>query len=120
MICGSHLPAPGKIIYSAGVNNAVLSQIPQRTEHLIEEQAISGAVTLAAYGHALIEFNGLGMADIETGCHMQEDTTFPINFTPKPVTATGIMMLPGNSKLALPDPGEQIAMVTHYEVTALV
>jgi CubicO group peptidase (beta-lactamase class C family) len=89
------------------VNNAILSQIPQRIKHLVDEQTVAGAVTLIAHSNAVIEFHALGMADIETGRPMQKDTIFQIMSMTKPVTAIGIMMLAEEGKLALRDPVQQ-------------
>ena|SRR6185312_15016911 len=90
-----------------GVNDAILSQIPQRIEHFIGEHTVAGAVTLVAHGKEVIEFNALGMADIEAGRTMQKDTIFQIMSMTKPVTGIGIMMLAEEGKLALRDPVEQ-------------
>ncbi|MGI9073501.1 MAG: serine hydrolase domain-containing protein [Bryobacteraceae bacterium] len=106
-IYGTLLPSTGQSTHGAGVNNAILSQIPPRVKHLIDEQAVAGAVTLIAYGNDVIEFHALGMADIEAGRPMQKDTIFQIMSMTKPVTAIGIMMLAEEGKLALRDPVEQ-------------
>ncbi len=94
-------------IHAAGVNDTILSQIPQRMQHFIDEQTVSGAVTLVAHGDEVIEFHALGMADIEARRPMQKDTIFQIMSMTKPVTAIGIMMLAEEGKLALRDPVEQ-------------
>ncbi|HSU30802.1 MAG TPA: serine hydrolase domain-containing protein [Bryobacteraceae bacterium] len=90
-----------------GVNNTVLSQIPQRIQHFIDGQTVAGAVTLVAHGNDVIEFDALGKSDIEAGRPMQKDTIFQIMSMTKPVTAIGIMMLAEEGKLALRDPIEQ-------------
>jgi CubicO group peptidase (beta-lactamase class C family) len=89
------------------VNETILSQIPQRIKHFIDEQTVPGAVTLVAHGTEVIEFHALGMADIESRRPMQKDTIFQIMSMTKPVTAIGIMMLAEEGKLALRDPVEQ-------------
>jgi CubicO group peptidase (beta-lactamase class C family) len=106
-ICGTLLPFTGQSTHAAGVNNAILSQIPQRIKHLVDEQTVAGAVTLIAHGNDVIDFHALGMADIEAGRPMQKDTIFQIMSMTKPVTAIGIMMLAEEGKLALRDPVEQ-------------
>jgi CubicO group peptidase (beta-lactamase class C family) len=75
-LCGTFSTAPGQSLHASGVNNAVLSQIPQRIKHFIDEQAVAGAVTLVASGSDIVEFDALGMADIEAGHPMQKDTIF--------------------------------------------
>jgi CubicO group peptidase (beta-lactamase class C family) len=107
VICGTLLRLTGQSTHAAGVNNAILSQIPQRIKHLVDEQTVAGAVTLIAHGNDVIDFHALGMADIEAGRPMQKDTIFQIMSMTKPVTAIGIMMLAEEGKLALRDPVEQ-------------
>jgi CubicO group peptidase (beta-lactamase class C family) len=103
---------------SIGVNDTILSQIPQRIKDFIDKQTIAGAVTLVAHGNDLIEFHALGMADIEAGRPMQKDTIFQIMSMTKPVTAIGIMMLAEEGKLALRDPVEQYLPEFHDQHVA--
>jgi CubicO group peptidase (beta-lactamase class C family) len=117
-MCGALLPAADQSIRSAGVNETVLSQIPQRIKHFIDEQTIAGAVTLVAHGDDLIEFHALGMANIEAGRPMQKDTIFQIMSMTKPVTAIGIMMLAEEGKLAVRDPVEQYLPEFHDQRVA--
>lgn len=89
---------------AAGVDQEVLSQIPQRMKSFIDRQTIAGAVTLVAHGSDIVEFDASGMADVEAGHPMRKDTIFQIMSMTKPVTAIGIMMLAEEGKLALRDP----------------
>lgn len=104
---GAFLPAYGQSPHAAGANAAVLHQIPQQVKHFIDEHAVAGAVTLVAHGAEVVEFDALGMADIEARRAMEKDTIFQIMSMTKPVTAIGIMMLAEEGKLALRDPVEQ-------------
>jgi CubicO group peptidase (beta-lactamase class C family) len=92
---------------STGIDQAVLSQIPQRMKFFIDKQTVAGAVTLVAHGNDIVEFDATGMADVEAGHAMRKDTIFQIMSMTKPVTAIGIMMLAEEGKLALRDPVEQ-------------
>ncbi|MBV9939184.1 MAG: beta-lactamase family protein, partial [Acidobacteriaceae bacterium] len=92
--------------HAAGMNGTILSQIPQRIKHFIDEGTVAGAVTLVAHDHDAVDFDALGMADIEAGRPMKKDTIFQIMSMTKPVTAIGIMMLAEEGKLALRDPVE--------------
>src|SRR5580692_11746340 len=92
---------------AAGVDQEVLSQIPQRMKSFIDRQTVAGAVTLVAHGSDIVEFDAAGMADVEAGHPMQKDTIFQIMSMTKPFTAVGIMMLAEQGKLALRDPVEQ-------------
>jgi CubicO group peptidase (beta-lactamase class C family) len=100
------------------VNTTILSQIPQRIKHFIDEQTVAGTVTLAAHGNDVIEFHALGMADIEAGRPMGKDTIFQIMSMTKPVTAIGVMMLAEEGKLALRDPVEQYLPEFHGQHVA--
>jgi CubicO group peptidase (beta-lactamase class C family) len=103
----------------AGMNSAVLSQIPPRMQHFIDEKTVAGAVTLVARGNEVNEFDALGMADIEAGHAMQKDTIFQIMSMTKPFTAVGIMMLAEEGKLALRDPVEQYLPEFHNQHVAV-
>jgi CubicO group peptidase (beta-lactamase class C family) len=92
---------------TAGVDQDVLSKIPQRMKSFVDRQTVAGAVTLVAHGDDIVEFDATGMADVEAGHAMQKDTIFQIMSMTKPVTAIGIMMLAEEGKLALRDPVEQ-------------
>jgi CubicO group peptidase (beta-lactamase class C family) len=119
LVSGTLLPAavePSPT--SAGVNNAITAQIPQRIQHFIDDQTVAGAVTLVAHGNDVIEFDALGKADIEAGSPMQKDTIFQIMSMTKPVTAIGIMMLAEEGKLALRDPVEQYLPEFHNQRVA--
>jgi CubicO group peptidase (beta-lactamase class C family) len=89
-----------------GVDQDVLSKIPQRMKSFIDRQTVAGAVTLVAHGSDIVEFDATGMADAEAGHAMQKDSIFQIMSMTKPVTAIGIMMLAEEGKLALRDPVE--------------
>ncbi len=103
------LTVSGLIFSVAGqsTNSTILSAIPQRMRHFIDEQTVAGAVTLIAHGNDVVEFQASGMADIEAGRAMQKDTIFQIMSMTKPFTAVGIMMLAEEGKLALRDHVEQ-------------
>lgn len=117
-LCGSLWPAAGQPSRSAGVNTTILSQIPQRIEHFIDTKTVAGAVTLVATGADVVEFDALGMADIEAGRPMAKDSIFQIMSMTKPVTAIGIMMLAEEGKLALRDPVEQYLPEFHNQRVA--
>ncbi len=92
---------------TTGIDQEVLSQIPQRMKSFVDKQTVAGAVTLVSHGGDVVEFDATGMADIEAGHPMRKDSIFQIMSMTKPVTAIGIMMLAEQGKLALRDPVEQ-------------
>ena len=93
-------PAPG-------VNQEIVSRIPERMRHFVADKTVAGVVTLVAHGNDIVEFDAQGKADIEAGRPMQKDTIFQVMSMTKPVTAIGIMMLAEEGKLSLRDPVEQ-------------
>jgi CubicO group peptidase (beta-lactamase class C family) len=104
---GGTVPVAAQPLRAAGVNQAVVAQIPQRMKRYVDDHTVAGAVTLVAHGSEVVEFDATGMADVEAGRAMQKDTIFQIMSMTKPVTAIGIMMLAEEGKLALRDPVEQ-------------
>ncbi len=102
----------------ADVDDTILSAIPKRMQHFIDEQTVAGTVTLVARGGSVVEFDAVGMADIEAGHRMQKDSIFQIMSMTKPVTAVGIMMLAEEGKLALRDPVEQYLPEFHNQRVA--
>jgi len=98
---------------------SIASQIPHRVEAFVAAGNIAGAVTLVSRGNEIIEFDAVGMADIEAKHPMRKDTIFQIMSMTKPVTAIGIMMLAEEGKLALRDPVERYLPEFHnMRVTA--
>src|SRR5215469_6819758 len=79
-------PAPG-------INQDIVSRIPERMRHFVDDKTVAGAVTLVARGNDIVEFDAQGKADMEAGRPMQKDTIFQVMSMTKPVTAIGIMML---------------------------
>src|SRR5258708_22910454 len=77
---------------AAGVDQEVLSQIPQRMKSFIDRQTVAGAVTLVAHGSDIVEFDAAGMADVESAHPLRKETNFQIMSITKPVTAIGIII----------------------------
>jgi CubicO group peptidase (beta-lactamase class C family) len=100
------LVAPSALAQSNGVDQKVIAQIPPRVKSFVDQQIVSGAVSLVSHGNDIVEFDATGMADIEAGRPMKKDTIFQIMSMTKPITAIGIMMLAEQGKLALRDPVE--------------
>lgn len=95
------------LVSTAAGQSDPITLIPQRMQHFIADKTVAGTVTLVARGGKVIEFDALGMADIESSRPMKKDTIFQIMSMTKPITAIGIMMLAEEGKLALRDPVEQ-------------
>jgi CubicO group peptidase (beta-lactamase class C family) len=83
---------------------ARLAQIPARMEEFVREGQIAGAVTLVATQDGVAHLSAVGQADVAAGRRMQPDAIFRIASMTKPVTATALMMLVQEGKLAIDDP----------------
>ncbi|WP_109488733.1 serine hydrolase domain-containing protein [Occallatibacter savannae] len=103
----AHAICIAQSVPTAAINQDILSKIPERMEHFVDEKTVAGVVTLVAHGKDVVEFDAQGMADIEANRKMQKDTIFQIMSMTKPVTAIGIMMLAEEGKLSLRDSVDQ-------------
>jgi CubicO group peptidase (beta-lactamase class C family) len=90
-----------------GINQDIAGKIPERMRHFVDEKTVAGVVTLVARGNDIVEFDAVGMSDVEANHPMRKDTIFQIMSMTKPVTAIGIMMLAEEGKLSVRDPVEQ-------------
>jgi CubicO group peptidase (beta-lactamase class C family) len=81
-----------------------LAEIPKRMEQLVKEGQISGAVTLVATKDKVVHLAAVGKADIAAGRAMEPDAIFRVASMTKPITATALMMLVEQGKLAVDDP----------------
>ena len=102
-----HALSVAQSTHAAANNQDILSKIPERMAHFVDEKTVAGVVTLVAHGNDVVEFDAQGMADIEGKRKMQKDTIFQIMSMTKPVTAIGIMMLAEEGKLSLRDSVDQ-------------
>lgn len=73
----------------------------------VDQQQISGAVTVVGRADAILGFAATGKRDLETNQPMTADTLFRIASMTKPVTALGIMLLVDEGKLSIDDPVEK-------------
>jgi CubicO group peptidase (beta-lactamase class C family) len=78
--------------------------IPARMEEFVAEHQIAGAVTLVGRQGRVVHASAVGMADIDAQRQLATDSLFGIMSMTKPVTATAVMMLVEEGKLALDDP----------------
>nr|MCU0873829.1 beta-lactamase family protein [Pirellulaceae bacterium] len=78
---------------------------------------IAGAVTLVAYRGQVIHLEAVGSADLENDRPMRRDTMFCIASMTKPVTATAVMILQDEGKLAIDDPVSKF--IPAFEAVAL-
>jgi CubicO group peptidase (beta-lactamase class C family) len=76
-------------------------------QQFVDEQQISGSVTLVGRSDAVVSLEAVGRRSIEDDLPMRPDTLFRIASMTKPITAIGIMMLADQGKLAIDDPVEK-------------
>lgn len=73
----------------------------------VEDNTISGAVTLVARKGEIMSLEAVGLADIANKKPMRPDSLFWIASMTKPITATAVMMLQEEGKLSVDDPVEK-------------
>lgn len=73
----------------------------------IEGQTVAGAVTLVASKDEVLDIDTIGWMDIARQTPMREDALFWIASMSKPITATALMMLVDEGRVALEDPVEK-------------
>jgi CubicO group peptidase (beta-lactamase class C family) len=76
-------------------------------KQFVDQGTIAGAVTLVARHGAIASLEAVGYTDLDHRKPMRTDAIFQIHSMTKPVTATGIMLLMEEGKLALNDPVEK-------------
>lgn len=81
-----------------------LAEIPKAMQEFVEDHQVSGVVTLVAKDSQVVHHEAVGMADVEEERPMKKDTLFCIASMTKPITATGLMILQDEGRLALSDP----------------
>lgn len=90
-------PAP------AGMDPAKLREIPTRLQKFVDDEVISGAVTLVGRHGQIASLEAVGRADNATGKLMRTDNLFWIASMTKPITATAILMLQDAGQLNIED-----------------
>ncbi len=70
----------------------------------VDQQKLSGAVTLIADDHQILHLSAIGQRDIERNLPMRTDTIFWVASMTKLMTSAGIMMLSDEGRLSIDDP----------------
>src|SRR5438552_387715 len=81
-----------------------LDSIPARMHDVIVANEVPGAVTVVATRDSVLRMDAQGWADPEHKSFMRVDSIFWIASMSKPITATAVLMLMEEGKLALDDP----------------
>jgi CubicO group peptidase (beta-lactamase class C family) len=90
-----------------GFSSERLGRVYDMVRRRVEAKQIAGAVTLVARRGRVVQFDAVGMMDLETSKPMTKDTLFRLASTTKPVTAVAVLMLMEEGKLKLTDPVSQ-------------
>ncbi len=90
-----------------GMNPSKLAEIPTRMKEFVAAGTISGVVTILARHGKVVEFDAVGLRDIESNSPMQKDTLFRIASLTKPVTCAAVMLLVDEGRVSLIDPIEK-------------
>src|SRR5260221_8214050 len=73
----------------------------------VERHSLAGAVTLVATKDKILSLEAVGWSDVKAQTPMKTDAVFWIASQSKSITATAVMMLLDEGKLALDDPVEK-------------
>jgi len=73
----------------------------------IDRHVLAGAVALVATKDKVLSHEAVGFMDVKAGTPMRPDALFWIASQSKPITATAVMMLVDEGKIALDDPVEK-------------
>jgi CubicO group peptidase (beta-lactamase class C family) len=86
------------------LDRSALGAIEPALRGVVDAGGLSGAVTLVWKDGEELQFNAVGMRDIEAGAPMTRDTIFRIASMSKPVTSVMALKLMEEGKLKLEDP----------------
>lgn len=82
-------------------------KLAEKLQPFVDSHTLAGAVVLVANRDGLLATETIGSADIAAGKAMPPNAVFWIASMSKPVTATALMLLIDEGKLALDDPVEK-------------
>jgi CubicO group peptidase (beta-lactamase class C family) len=90
-----------------GFSSERLGRIHDMLQRRVEAQQIAGAVTLVARRGRVVQYDTVGVMDLDSQKPMTKDTLFRLASTTKPVTTVAVLMLMEEGKLKLTDPVSQ-------------
>ena len=89
---------------SSGQSPRELSGVNDVVDSYVSRQQISGAVTAVVHRGRMVHLQAAGFADLKTQREMRANTVFAIASMTKPITATAVLILQDEGKLAVDDP----------------
>src|SRR5262245_24009826 len=90
-----------------GLSSPRLARIRDALQADIDKGLVPGALTLVARRGQIASLDALGYRDREAGAAMKSDTIFRIASMTKPFTSVAAMMLGGEGRLLIADPGSR-------------
>lgn len=87
-----------------GISSERLQRVREMAQRRVDSGEMAGAVTLVARRGQIVQFEPVGVMDLESKKPMAKDTLFRLASSSKPVTATAILILMEEGKLKLTDP----------------
>jgi len=91
-------------LFIANLAMAEESLVRDALQPLVDDGAMSGAVTLVATKDKILDFQAIGYTDVENKIPMEKDTIFWIASQSKTVTAVAFMILVDEGKVSIDDP----------------
>lgn len=82
---------------------ARLKTVPKRMQEFVDQQIVSGAVTLVAHGGKVVALDAVGCSDLAAKKPMRTDDLFWIASMTKPLTGVAVLMLQDEGKLSVDD-----------------
>jgi CubicO group peptidase (beta-lactamase class C family) len=89
---------------SGEINPAALAQVRPALQGLVDQNLLSGILTLVWRKGEVVHSEAIGRRDIASNAAMTRDTQFRIASMTKPVTSLAVLMLMEEGKLKLSDP----------------
>jgi CubicO group peptidase (beta-lactamase class C family) len=102
-LVGAGADVPRGTPEEVGLSAERLTRINEVIQRAMDDDAISGAVTLVARHGKIAHFAAQGLMDIEADTPMRTDTVFPIASMTKPITGVAVLMLVEEGKIRLSD-----------------
>ena len=87
-----------------GVSSDRINRLTNVMQEYVDQDKISGAVTLVARKNKIIYYNAVGKSDLENDRMMKKDAIFRIASQTKAIVSVGIMILQEEGKLLISDP----------------
>ena len=97
----------GALAFTSPLRSAAPASATTILQPFVEKQELAGAVALVAGRDKVLSVDAVGFADVASRKRMKPDTMFWIASQSKPMTATALMMLVDEGKIALDDPVEK-------------